>query len=476
MKSKLLLFITFLFVTLTIFSTCKKETTEDDMIEEPVDELPPGTKTLPAYEQRTGDPQMGYDYLINGDYVSSGIPYNVFITAYGEDDANELNRTGDNAVINYGYTAVDAPNGVRVVAPQCLQCHAGKINGEFMVGLGNTASNYMEDQSEILPLADAAVQFLYGSDSPEWEAYEPFSTAVAATGPRLIVENKGPNPADKIAAVLAAHRDPISLEWQETPAVPIPDEVVPTDVPPWWVLKKKNVMFYAGIGRGDFSRIMMASSLLTMKDSTKAREVDSHFGDVLAYINSLEAPAYPFDVDQALVAEGEALFKTHCADCHGTYGANETYPNLLVEIDVIQTDRTLSDVYQSEQFTYFRDWINEGWFGQGPYAAEILAEGGYVAPPLDGIWATPPYLHNGSVPTLDDLLNSSQRPTYWSRTFQSTDYDQEKVGWNYTAESEKVDENTYDTTIPGYRNTGHAFGDVLNDEQRKALIEYLKTI
>ena len=459
-----------------ILGNCKNEIIEDDTLPDPVDEIPVGTRVLPAYEQRSGDPDEGYDYLVNGDYISSGIPYDIFLTAFGRDESNKLGRSGDNAVINHEYTAVDAPNGVRVVAPNCLQCHASEINGEFIVGLGNTQANFMDDQSDVLPIANAAIQFIYGSNSPEWEAYEPFAKAVEATGPLLIVENRGPNPADKIAAVLAAHRDRNSLVWQETPAVEIPEEVVPTDVPPWWILKKKNAMFYAAIGRGDFSRIMMSSSLLTMIDSTKAREVDHHFGDVLAYINSLEAPDYPFEIDQTLVAEGELVFKNNCAKCHGTYGDEETYPNLLVDIDVIQTDRTLSDIYQSEQFTYFRNWINEGWFGQNPYAAELVAEGGYVAPPLDGIWATAPYLHNGSVPTIADLLKSSDRPAYWRRSFDNSDYDPLKLGWNYTTENEKIDDDTYDTTIPGYRNTGHSFGDVLTDGERKALMEYLKTI
>lgn len=478
-KNTFLPILVFVLALPILFLTCKKEVIEDEgapIIDPPEEIIPAGTAVLPSYNQRPGDAIEGYNYLIYGDYVSSGIPYNVFTQVYGDDAPNKLQRTDDNAVISYEYTAVDAPNGVRVVAPNCLQCHAAEINGEFIVGLGNSQADFTSDQSDILPLANAAVQFLYGPNSPEWEAYEPFSKAVEATGPVLVTKNIGTNPADKIAAVLAAHRDPLSLEWRDEPALEIPEEVVPTDVPPWWVLKKKNAMFYAAIGRGDFSRIMMASSLLTMIDSSKAREVDSHFNDVLAYINSLEAPPYPFDIDTDLAAEGQLIFDANCAKCHGTYGAEETYPNLLVSLDIIKTDRTLSDVYESAQFKNFRDWFNEGWFGQSPNSAEILAEGGYVAPPLDGIWATPPYLHNGSVPTIEDLLNSNSRPDFWRRSLNSSDYDQEKMGWNYTAETEQVDNNTYDATIQGYTNVGHYFGDLLSEQDRKAVIEYLKTL
>ena len=109
---------------------------------------------------------------------------------------------------------------------------------------------------------------------------------------------------------------------------------------------------------------------------------------------------------------------------------------------------------------------------------------GYIAPPLDGIWATAPYLHNGSVPTIAALLNSPTRPQFWRRTFDSRDYDQENIGWNYTEldhgkQGERSFEERkfiYDTTIRGYANTGHTYGDHLSAEQRLAVLEYLKTL
>ena len=95
---------------------------------------------------------------------------------------------------------------------------------------------------------------------------------------------------------------------------------------------------------------------------------------------------------------------------------------------------------------------------------------------MDGIWATAPYLHNGSVPTLEDVLNSEQRPTFWERGFNSTDLDFDKVGWNYTERSSADSKTVYDTTLPGYGNQGHIYGDRLSAEERRDLIEYLKTL
>jgi hypothetical protein len=107
-----------------------------------------------------------------------------------------------------------------------------------------------------------------------------------------------------------------------------------------------------------------------------------------------------------------------------------------------------------------------------------------VAPPLDGIWATAPFLHNGSVPTIAALLDSTTRPTYWTRTFDSRAYDGAGVGWIYSAVDHGKSGETdpaakaalYDTTLPGYSNAGHTFGDALSADDRSAVIEYLKTL
>src|SRR5205823_6658323 len=111
---------------------------------------------------------------------------------------------------------------------------------------------------------------------------------------------KGVNVADHLAAVLATHRDPQTFRWSDEMQLTPPAEVIPTDTPPWWLLKKKNGMFYNGFGRGDFGRFLMASNLLTVNDTSESREVDEHMPDVLAYIYSIEAPKYPKAIDAGL--------------------------------------------------------------------------------------------------------------------------------------------------------------------------------
>ncbi len=471
MKVKFSLLLLSLLFGIIFIQSCKKD--DDAESEEPAGP-PVGTSFMEPSVQRAGNSAVGYDYLINGDYVDAGIPYDLYLTIFGEDNNNLLNRSGDNALLSPDFTALNAPNGVRVVAANCLQCHAQKINGELIVGLGNSVADFTTDQSALVSTLDLAVQFTYGAGSPEEAAYQPFGRALTAIGPHVVAPMRGLNPAAKLSVVLAAHRDINDLIWQESPLMPIPDETITSDVPPWWILKKKNAMFYSGGGKGDFSRIMMASSLLTLKDSTKARIVDQKFVDVLAYINSIEAPEYPEATDTDKVVRGQVIFENNCQACHGSYGVDETYPNLLVSLDKIGTDPLLA----SSNYTDggFQDWYNNSWFSVFPSAASFTPEDGYVAPPLDGVWASAPYLHNGSVPNLETLLNSTLRPVYWERSFNTSDYDFEKVGWNYEVRTEATSTNIYDTSIPGYGNNGHNFGDGLSDDDRSDLIEYLKTI
>ena len=472
-KTKLLLLLS-LFTFFICIHSCKDD--EESLVTEECTPEPSFTTYIEASQQRIGNAATGRDFLIYGDYVSSGVPYDSYLAAFGPDNQNILDRSGDNSVVRFDFSAVDAPNGARVVAPNCLQCHASTINGEFVMGLGNAGADFTTDQSSSLPLVDAVIFGQYGPDSPEWEAYQPFRMATAATAPYLVADVKGANPADKLAAVLAAHRDANTLEWNETPAYEIPQELIPTDVPPWWVLKKKHAMFYGAIGTGDFCRFLMGSSLLTMADETVAEEMDDKFPDLLAFLHTLEPPVYPENINITLAETGKAIFSENCQECHGNYGDDESFPNLLVDLERIGTDPMLVTGYAGTHYEYMIDWFNNGWFGQGPNAGKLVSRNGYLAQPLDGIWATAPYLHNGSVPTLEDLLNSSQRPTYWKRSFNTSDLDFEKVGWNYTVETSKTDSDTYDTTKEGYGNQGHTFGDHLIASERTALIEYLKTL
>lgn len=429
---------------------------------------------IPASPQRSGDAAEGYTYLTTGDYLKSGIPYNFFILGIGKSKSNFLQRDGLNATISHEYTAVKAPNGETVIAPNCLQCHAQVFDNKLIMGLGNTLIDFTNTQKLNPQAAAMTEQVLKKGDPRKYEAAEPFLKVVKAISGQLYTQVRGVNAADRLAALLVAHRDRNNFQWSEKAMLDIPDQIIPSDVPPWWLLKKKHAMFYNGFGRGDFGRFLMASNLLTVNDTSESREVDNHINDVLTYIYSLEPPKYPNPVNKSLVKEGGTIFVQHCSKCHGHYGEGGDYPNLLIPESLIGTDSFLyKSNYQSPQFV---EWFNSSWFAQGDHPATLVPFNGYIAPPLDGIWITAPYLHNGSVPTLEGVLNSRLRPKYWSRDFNNPQYDYTQVGWKFATEPAPGGTTIYNTTLPGYGNYGHTYGDKLTDKERKAVIEYLKTL
>jgi hypothetical protein len=431
---------------------------------------------VPPSVQRTGgDVQKGYEYLTTGDYVKGGIPFSLFKLGMGKSKTNYLERTGKNAGISHEYTAVIASNGEILVAPNCMQCHAQVFDNKLVMGLGNTFTDFTESgKASLKNLKTVENMLKLTSPNVKYKAAKPFLDVAKVITPYLTVDIKGVNTADRLAAVLVAHRDPVTFKWNEEAQLQIPETVIPSDVPPWWLLKKKNAMFYNGFGRGDFGRFLMASNLLTVNDTAESHEVDSHMPDLLAYIYSLEPPKYPGTINTELAKEGEKIFNKKCSGCHGTYGDTEKYPNLLIPGAVIQTDSLLyKSNYSSPQFV---NWFNKSWFTSGDHPARLEPFEGYIAPPLDGIWVTAPFLHNGSVPTLEAMLNSDLRPKYWSRDFDKPEYDYEKLGWKFTKEEKPGGKHIYNTDQAGYGNYGHTFGDKLTEKERKAVIEYMKTL
>lgn len=438
-------------------------------------ELPPGTTFLPPSPQRQGEAVRGYEYLVAGDYVSSGVPLAVFREATRRSE-HDLGRTGLASGVPYRYNVVRTKDGVEVVAPNCLTCHAEFLNGTLTIGLGNNSDDHTVYNPLAAAAAGLATALKFGADSPEVRAYQPAQRAYQAIGPLITTRVRGVNPADKIFAALAAHRQADDLSWIADRQFEVPVETIPTDVPAWWLLKKKHALYYNGLGRGDFARLSSASGMLTLKNSAEAAQIDTRFPDVIAWIRTLKAPKYPHPVDPTRATRGRSVFENRCAKCHGRYGENESFPNLVVDLDTVGTDPALARSYAERP--EYHTWYNHSWYAHGPHAGRLEPTGGYVAPPLDGIWATAPYFHNGSVPTLRDVLDSSRRPAYWRRDFSNSWYDEVNGGWT-TESRDRVDPGdrlTYDTTLPGYGNGGHEFGDALAEEARSDLVEYLKTL
>lgn len=421
-----------------------------------------------------GDPQKGLDYLVYGDYIGSGIPYEFMEKRLEGFTDTILNRSGKNGKMVYSYNVFKSENGMDVAAGNCFTCHSSELNGEMILGLGGTFNDFSKSQKFKVSMLNFLVKRKYKKNSEERAAFQNYSKMSKAITPYIQPPNPGVNPAFRVEEGCMNYRDKEDLKIKKDANFDMLKYTLASDTPPLWNVKKKNALYYNAMGRGDFRKLLMQASVLGTPDSTSARAALQHFEDVLAWVESLEPPKYIEKIDRNLAIQGGELFEEHCSKCHGTYGAKETYPNKLVALEVVKTDPIYARYFT--QTSDLANWYNESWFGQSAPISKLEPSDGYIAPPLDGIWATAPYLHNGSVPTIDDLLNSAQRPTFWKRSGSSHDYNYEKLGWNYQEVEKGKGDWVYDTTHPGYGNQGHTFGDKLSVDGRRAVIEYLKTL
>ena len=194
------------------------------------------------------------------------------------------------------------------------------------------------------------------------------------------------------------------------------------------------------------------------------------------WIWNLPPPRYPYGVDTALAARGAAVYQQTCLDCHGDHRFRDGFRSgarigQVVRASDIGTDRhrldSYTEAFAANQYTLFPE---------SPYRFRRFRKtDGYANHPLDGIWARAPYLHNGSVPTLRDLLEPpAQRPTAFYRGYDV--YDQARVGFVSDVGEERGRQFfRFDTSIPGNSNAGHVYGTTLPDEDKRAIVEYLKT-
>jgi mono/diheme cytochrome c family protein len=349
------------------------------------------------------------------------------------------------------------------LSTDCLMCHGGSIAGQSYVGLGN-ASLDMQALYEDLARADGR----------------------SGKTPFIFCNVRGTTEAGGMAVFLFQLRDPdLGLRLSRLD-LGLRDDLC-EDPPAWWLLKKKKTMYHTGSSDARSVRSIMQFMLHPLNSASAIKNAEADFRDIQAYLLSLEPPKYPFLVNAELARKGEGVFKATCSRCHGSYGKDWTYPNKIVAIDVIGTDRNRFEAFSEESGrNYNQSWFaheKRGWFADD---FPVRKTAGYQAPPLDGIWATAPYFHNGSVPTVYHVLNSKTRPKVYTRSFRTgtEDYDPEKLGWKIQVLERRADPSLppylrrkiYDTTLTGRDNGGHTFGDDLSEEERWAVIEYLKTL
>ena len=194
------------------------------------------------------------------------------------------------------------------------------------------------------------------------------------------------------------------------------------------------------------------------------------------WIWMLPPPKYRYAIDQALASRGAPLYQQLCVNCH----ADNRFRDGVISgsrVGQVESLRTIgTDPYRLNSYTPAFASNQYSLYPDSPYRfTHFRKTDGYANHPLDGIWLRAPYLHNGSVPTLRDLLEPPEsRPKAFYRGYDV--YDQVKLGFvSGVPEADGQVFTRYDTSVPGNANTGHVYGTTLSVDDKRAIVEYLKT-
>ena len=243
-----------------------------------------------------------------------------------------------------------------------------------------------------------------------------------------------------------------------------------------------------------------------------------NLGHIQSIFYKLTAPVWPQSVmgklDANLVAQGEKIYRHQCLQCHSLVDAHDPKRQIAavnIPATEVGTDSRMVDNFYNGsvktgelQGKHFALWFGDRFgaeasrldvvmhvtagtlvnnpidslraiiteFAKNKSAELTKGVRYYKARPINGIWSSSPYLHNGSVPTVYDLLlPPAQRPAQFY--VGNRELDNVKVG---NRSEEVVGTNLYDTTLPGNSNAGHEYGTPLSEPERMALLEYIKTL
>lgn len=233
-------------------------------------------------------------------------------------------------------------------------------------------------------------------------------------------------------------------------------------------------------------------------------------------LRALRPPVWPTAIlgaiDPVKAARGRELFVANCTRCHGVQKIADTKPlewyMRAIPLDRIGTDPTQAVVFAAARYDasklglgksvtsaqgliYVVDHIKAQAYRDahipasqwerydGERTGDTVMPCAYKARPLVGIWATAPFLHNGAVPSVYDLL-SQTRPSH--PIIGNTEFDPKKLG---VVQKQTPVTEVIDTTVTGDSNAGHWFtddtarpgriGPALSEEQKYDIIEYLKS-
>ena len=254
---------------------------------------------------------------------------------------------------------------------------------------------------------------------------------------------------------------------------PMDDSLGPTDMPSIWNLQKykwdKGMRLnYAGDSHDAYSVITDSALGVLGAPPADKQNFLGHVSWLHEYLTKLAPPKYPFPVDQSRAAAGKAVFDKSCAGCHASARTGTVVP-----VAEVGTDRNRIDTWTGKSAGAANKAVKDmGIERKGLVEADPT---GYVAAFLDGVWLKAPYLHNGSVPSLRDMLEpAAKRPREFYRGYDV--YDPTNAGFVSQGPKAERAGTKYEVERKGNGNQGHEFGVALPQQDKDALIEYLKTL
>lgn len=254
--------------------------------------------------------------------------------------------------------------------------------------------------------------------------------------------------------------------------VPMDDSFGPTDMPSIWNLKKYDregtTMNWAGDSHDSYSVIIdSALGLLGAAPHNKS-EFLGHVKWLQQYLREKPPPKYPFPINEKLAAAGKSVFSANCASCHASDKTGKRMP-----LAAVGTDPERIGTWNKDNAIAANKVVRG--FGIERKGLVEAPLDGYNSPFLDGVWLRAPYLHNGSVPTLRDLLMPAEkRPKVFWRGYDV--YDPVNVGFVTQGPEAQRLGTRFDVRERASSNRGHPFGTELRAAEKEALLEYLKTL
>lgn len=434
-----------------------------------------------------------FKYGSIGSEPANGIPYWIWkvmptvfadqLPGEGYESLGFLSEEGRDRAIGFSQRKV---NGINRIGLNCAVCHVGTVrdsaNSPPEIILTMPANNlYLQRYIQFTTEAAQDPRFTAQEMMPYIEemganlnplqklvyrylAIPQTRDALIRQGDRLSFLNDqpawGPGRVDTFSPYKAIQFNFPMEELEES-------ELIGTsDYPPIWHQKPREglQLHWDGNNTSVDERNLSAALGAGVTPTTVDHEGIQRVAD---WLWELLPPSYPYEIDPELAATGKRLFEQNCASCHA-FGGKEV--GTVAPIAEIGTDPHRLDSY-TEKLLANQNTLYAGYPERFKFFRKT---NGYANMPLDGVWLRGPYLHNGSVPTMRDLLNQpEERPAVFYRG--NDEFDQEKLGFVSTvAESNGKSYFKFDTSLPGNSNSGHLYGTELEPSEKDALVEYLK--